>query len=284
MKAISNCLGCFGNQISKMMISEKEKRKLFLQLFNFTLKYKNLFEDSPVELARIIYKNKIVVEFFKKQKDKEIKWSLRKYKALKQHNEIKNLNLIQFLKLATSANVFDFAAPDQLNWKKEIKKIKSKIKVDDIRGRILYITDNAAEIGFDLLFLEKLKQNTKVEIDLMVRQNDFINDLSIADLKEYKINKLLKPLVNEVYGLDIYENAKGKSAIKLSELDKFIKNYDTIISKGQANYEILSEFEPNPKIIFALVAKCEVVARAIGIKEGTGIIMKYETKSRCKDV
>ncbi len=283
MKVISKCLGCFGDQISKMMISEQAKRKLFLQLFNFALKYKKLFDDSPVELARIIYKNRIVIDFFKKQKEKEIKWSLKKYRELKNHRII-NMNLIQLLKLATAANVFDFAAPDKIDWEKEISRIKSKIKVSDIKGKVLYLTDNAAEIGFDLLFLERLKKDKNVNIDLMVRQSDFINDLTINDLKQYKIMKYLKTLVNHIYGLDIYENAKGKDAVKLSKLEGFIKDYDTIISKGQANYEILSEFKPDPRIIFALVAKCEVVANAIGIKEGTGIIMKYESKSGCKDV
>ena len=43
----------------------------------------------------------------------------------------------------------------------------------------------------------------------------------------------------------------------------WIKNYDVVISKGQGNYEGLSEHEG---LFFLLMAKCPVIASELGVK------------------
>jgi uncharacterized protein with ATP-grasp and redox domains len=59
--------------------------------------------------------------------------------------------------------------------------------------------------------------------------------------------------------------------------EEFVKTFrtsDLIISKGQGNFECLSE-EKGP-IFFLLKAKCPVVARHVGVDEGSILLMKTE--------
>ena len=59
--------------------------------------------------------------------------------------------------------------------------------------------------------------------------------------------------------------------------EEFLKVYrsaDLVISKGQGNYEGLSE-EDKP-IFFLLKAKCQVIARDIGVEYGDIILMKTD--------
>ncbi|MEM1988843.1 MAG: ARMT1-like domain-containing protein [Candidatus Woesearchaeota archaeon] len=273
MKLISNCFECLGNQISRLMISEKEKQQIFMELFKFAAKYKNLFNDTPVDLARIVYKNKVVIDFFKKAKENEINFSKEIAEKLSYEND-----LLHLLKIATALNVYDYSSPNfKEKWKEEINLIETMFDISELEktsGNLLYLLDNCSEIAVDLLFLKKLKlKNKEIKITIMPRQHDFINDVTIDDLKEYNLIQQFKK-ISEIIPLDIYGNSKSKEAIKIKDLKDFIdNNFDYVISKGQANYEILSEFKfKRAKIIIALIAKCEVVAKELNITPGKGII------------
>jgi uncharacterized protein with ATP-grasp and redox domains len=54
-----------------------------------------------------------------------------------------------------------------------------------------------------------------------------------------------------------------------------LRTADLIISKGQGNYEGLSD--ENLPVFFLLKAKCHVIARDIGVEEGS-IILKRKSK------
>lgn len=56
------------------------------------------------------------------------------------------------------------------------------------------------------------------------------------------------------------------------EFREVYENADLVISKGQANYECLSE--EKKKIFFLLVTKCEVNANDIGVEEKRMICMR----------
>ena len=56
---------------------------------------------------------------------------------------------------------------------------------------------------------------------------------------------------------------------------KRLENADIIIAKGMANYECLSEAEFKP-IAFLLTAKCEPVAKDIGVEVEDMVAMVVE--------
>ena len=56
------------------------------------------------------------------------------------------------------------------------------------------------------------------------------------------------------------------------EVKRRIRKHDLVISKGQGNYEVLSE---NDGLFFLLMAKCPVIASDLGVEVGD-IVLKYK--------
>jgi hypothetical protein len=128
--------------------------------------------------------------------------------------------------------------------------------------KILYLADNAGETIFDHLLIEELGK----PVIYAVREKPVINDATKEDAYLSGIHKIAKVISS---GCD----APG-TILKLcsKEFLKVYKNSDLIISKGQGNYEGLSE--ENRPIFFLLKAKCPTIARDIGIEAGDIILLK----------
>ncbi|MFH1292973.1 MAG: ARMT1-like domain-containing protein [Pseudomonadota bacterium] len=92
--------------------------------------------------------------------------------------------------------------------------------------------------------------------------------------------KVIYQKVSEITGIpDPYKEIKRENTERVltlypsskNEFKKIYDNAEFIISKGQGNYEALSN-ERRP-IFFLLKVKCHVIAKDIGVDEG-GIILK----------
>jgi uncharacterized protein with ATP-grasp and redox domains len=124
--------------------------------------------------------------------------------------------------------------------------------------QILYLADNAGEIVFDKLLIEALPTG---KTTVAVRGTPVINDATLEDAKVAGIDKVATVITN---GSDI----PGTLIDECS--DSFRKQFDQadlIISKGQGNYETLSESTRN--IYFLLTVKCPVIGQDIGAPVGT---------------
>jgi uncharacterized protein with ATP-grasp and redox domains len=121
---------------------------------------------------------------------------------------------------------------------------------------ILYLADNAGEIVFDRILIEQILQFKKAKIIFVVREKPVINDATLDDA--------LKVDLNEV--ATIISNGSDAPATILSQCSPEMLSYyqaaDLIISKGQGNYESLSDRSEN--IFFLFKVKCPVIARDSG--------------------
>ena len=145
----------------------------------------------------------------------------------------------------------DFALFDYDAFKKELAKAKT----------ILYLGDNAGESVFDKILIQQLRKPVKYA----VRTQPIINDVTMEDA--------LASGLDEVAEL-IDSGSKAPGTILRYSTPEFLGVYqkaDLVISKGQGNYEGLSD-EKRP-IFFLLKAKCPVIARDIGVQEGD-IVLK----------
>jgi uncharacterized protein with ATP-grasp and redox domains len=137
----------------------------------------------------------------------------------------------------------------------EFKKTLKKAK------RILYIADNAGETVLDKLLIEQLNK----PVIYAVRSKPIINDATIDDARHAGIDSIAEVISS---GCD----APG-TILKLCTT-QFKKNFwsaDMVISKGQGNYETLSDL--NRPIFFLLQLKCSVVARNLRLKRGSTILI-----------
>ncbi|MBN2307525.1 MAG: DUF89 family protein [Candidatus Hydrogenedentes bacterium] len=130
-------------------------------------------------------------------------------------------------------------------------------------GSILYLADNAGEIVFDRLLIERLPLE---RVTLGVRGAPVINDATRADAEAAGLTGLVDIIDS---GIDV-----PGTVLDLCS-DAFRRRfYDAglIIAKGQGNYETLSE--ANQDIFFALKAKCPVIARDIGCAVGDLVLRR----------
>lgn len=143
---------------------------------------------------------------------------------------------------------------------KELKKEIEKTK------KIMILGDNAGEIIFDKFLLEALP---KEKITYVVKGGPIVNDAIIEDA-------ISSGLINLVKVIDNGHNAQGTILTHCSK--DFIEEFnsaDLIISKGQANFETLSDCR-NKNIYYLLRAKCKSVADSIGCKLMDYVLTKLQ--------
>jgi uncharacterized protein with ATP-grasp and redox domains len=190
---------------------------------------------------------------------------------LKSQVEKSTDRLLTAIRIAIAGNVIDFGPNRAFDLKDEVDEILEKdFAVCDYRGfidcldetrEILYIGDNAGECVFDKILIEEMKRPTLYA----VRNTPVINDATYDDAIQAGIDKVATIFSS---GTD----APG-TILKTcsSEFLNVYKNSKFIISKGQGNYEALSNEKRS--IFFLLKAKCHVIADDIGVDEGD-IILK----------
>jgi hypothetical protein len=126
---------------------------------------------------------------------------------------------------------------------------------------ILYLCDNAGEIVFDKLLMERLPLE---RITAVVRGYPVINDATMEDAVQVGLKEMVPVIGN---GSD----APGSIVDECSrEFQDLFDKADLIISKGQGNYETLSG--KGKRVAYLLTAKCSVVAGALGCPMGAGIL------------
>jgi len=123
--------------------------------------------------------------------------------------------------------------------------------------RILYLADNAGEIALDRLLVEHLPPGA---VTVAVRSTPAINDALLADAVAVGMSEVA----------EVIESGSGIPGTALGDAtEEFRSRFaaaDLVIAKGQGNFETLSEVDA--PIVFLLMAKCEVVARALGCGVG----------------
>lgn len=181
-------------------------------------------------------------------------------------------------RLAIAGNIIDFSAGLNLEYSDIVKSVEDSIK-HDIYGtgtialreaveradKIMYIADNSGEIIFDKFLLENLPAN---KVTYVVKGGPIVNDATMDDAISTGVVDLVKVIDNghSAQGTIL----KDCSSTFKSEFSKA----DLIISKGQANFETLSDIK-DKTIFYLLRAKCSSVASAIGCKRMDYVLTSY---------
>ena len=279
MKTHLDCIPCFVRQAleaSKMATRNRTKQEKALKKVLSELGKTSLKGKTPSDISHKIYHivRKVTEnnDPYKKLKDEYNRKALRMYPSLKQKVAGSEDKLLTATKLAISGNIIDFGPGYKFNLEKTIEEVLVQDFAIDHFNRfrkalqksekIVYLGDNTGEIVFDRILLEELKDK---EITFVVKGGPIINDAMIEDAKFAGIDKIAE--IKTVSNGDPGTGAERKS----KEFTNFLKSADVVISKGQRNYEALSEVDAN--IFFLLKVKCPAIAKDIGVKIG-GIVVK----------
>ncbi|MDP2845509.1 MAG: ARMT1-like domain-containing protein [Candidatus Methanoperedens sp.] len=130
---------------------------------------------------------------------------------------------------------------------------------------ITYVADNAGEIVFDKILLETIMREYNIrKILFAVKGTPFINDATLEDAVYVGIDRI--PGI-EIINIGVNETGMKRSSEAFLNI---IATSDIIISKGQGNYEALTD---QKNIFFMLIAKCPIIARDLGVNVGD-IVLK----------
>lgn len=183
------------------------------------------------------------------------------------------------LQMAILGNYIDFAAlQGEISFEKldEMLENASRMELDkqvytdlcaDLeQGKnLLYLTDNAGEIGFDRIFAEEIhKKYPNLQITFCVRGGPAMNDATREDAAEVGIPFPVIDNGNRVAGTDLTMlGAAAKEAFESA---------DVIIAKGMANTETMYGCGYN--IYYAFLIKCPRFVSVFGKPKMTPMLVK----------
>ncbi|MGV8058771.1 MAG: DUF89 domain-containing protein [Smithellaceae bacterium] len=283
MKISLDCITCFVRQtleVSRMVspdtvVQERIMREVLLCISEMDM------DKSPPFLAQHIHRRLReitgVADPYRTAKEKHNQLALNLLSEMKTRIDAASDPFYTAAKLAIAANIIDLGAKNSLP---EVDVLSSLIKAANEpivgqlgyssfrkaiahAGHILYLADNAGEIVFDRLLIEKISPQ---RVTLVVRGAPAINDATIEDARSAGLHEIVKIIDN---GSD----APGTILDGCSEkFKKYFAEADVVISKGQGNFETLSD--ERREIFFLFKAKCPIVASHVGLPVGTNILAR----------
>jgi len=270
LRTYLDCIPCFFTQALKAAriagADENMQKKILDEVSKLVPDFP--LDSTPPEMGRVVYQlvNKLTgnEDPFREIKKDSNQLILNLYPKLMMMVKNSEDRLLTAIKLATAGNIIDYGAPTSFEIEEEVANcLKSNFAVFnypefkqalDSTKSALYLGDNAGEIVFDKLLIEEMGKN----IVYVVRNKPIINDALIEDARDCGIDKIAMVISS---GSD----APG-TVLNLCSRE-FLEIYHKaplIISKGQGNFEALSE-EKAP-IFYLLKVKCPVIAKDIGCK------------------
>lgn len=182
--------------------------------------------------------------------------------------------LLTAARLAIAGNVIDFGIFTSIDIGGSIERALAEIAVDDFdlfkssvrRARdILYLLDNAGEIVFDRLLIERLRASGK-NVTAVVKGSPVLNDVTMKDAVETGLGDICRVIDN---GSDCVGTILQWTSAQFRE--EFLST-DLVISKGQGNFETLSGNQK--EVFFLFQAKCSVVSKELDLSPGSMLLRR----------
>ena len=271
MKTYLDCLPCMMNQAlrtGRIATDNEGTIKKILDEVGSAIKDVPM-HHTPAQTGAIVYQ-KIreitgVTDPFKQIKSESIKEALALYPKLESYIVSSDDKLLTAIRIAIAGNVVDFGVNKKFNLEADLRQIMDQeFAVFDYEifkeqlqkaKSVLYIGDNAGESVFDKILIEQLG----VPVTYVVRGIPIINDVTIQDAIDSGIDEVAKI---------ISSGTTAPGTILELCTDDFVQQFekaDMIISKGQGNYEGLSNV--NRQVFFLLKAKCHIIASHLNVVE-----------------
>jgi len=279
MKTYFDCIPCFLRQAlnaarlttADIKIHENVMRKVLGRVYEMDLN-----QPPPLmgqQIYRIIREASGDSDPYKKIKNKFNTFVLDLYPEFKKKITTSVNPFETAVRLAIAGNIIDFGVDAEINTS-TVYQVVNQSLIQELNGsiekfkeavlsanKILYLGDNSGEIVFDRLLIEQLPYD---KVTYAVRGYPVINDVTMDDAVATGITKLVT----------VIDNGSDAPGTILDECsDKFKRVFhdaDMIISKGQGNYESLSD--SNKNIFFIFKVKCRVVAENTKSAVGSMII------------
>lgn len=214
---------------------------------------------------------------FRQEKEDSNRFVMERLDAIREKAETAPDPVLAGLQLAILGNYIDFSAlQGEVSFEKLDKMLESALEMElenypdfykelSKANTLLYLTDNAGEIGFDRIFAEQLHRAfPDLRITFCVRGGPTQNDATREDAAAVGIPFPVIDNGNCVAGTDIPQLSP--------EAKRAMDNADLIISKGQGNAETLLGCGYN--IYYAFLIKCPRFMERYGKPKLTPMLVK----------
>jgi len=283
MKGELACIPCIMKQALNTALRATDDEKTIRTILNHTSEYVKTVDlnMTPADASNFAYKITKTIsgnsDPYKADKKKFNDLCLEKLPELRKKKNSSDDPLKTAARYAILGNVIDMGIGYAFDLDKELEKVEEtafaaddydafKTSVSGERKRILFLGDNAGEIVFDLLLVEELKD--RHDVTYVVKKAPIINDSTIEDAEYVGMTDMVKVIDTGSDGIGVKWDSVSR------EFMKYYDQADIIISKGQGNFETMSG--KKKEIYFLLRAKCECVARVLGVEFGD-IVLKRST-------
>ncbi len=271
------CLKKLVRQMARMTAKDQGLKKKVIQVGDEMLEKSFVPRKTPAEVATEISKSikemTGVRDPFKEHKRKEIETARRVFSNVKIKDD--DLFLMELAVAGNSVDYFktpkeaardlrkpvEFALDDRAVFLEKMYSLSGREESGDESSELLYLADNAAELLFDIPCLQSWHKKG-IKVVLVLKGGPVQNDATREDLENLAPDGLPFEVIDN--GTD----AVGTNLEKCSDdfRCRFMKA-GLILAKGMANFETLRSVQ-TPDILFLLLAKCEVNAGFLGVKEG----------------
>ena len=283
MKTYLECIPCFVKQaLRAARLSSNDEHEIKALMDRIGCRIKDItLDQTPPEMGLIIYDeiHKItgIDGPYKKEKKAHIKEAKCLYPELKKRLQLSDGPLLMAVRIAIAGNVMDLGMDKKFHIENDLELILERefaiCDINEFRDKlnkaehILYLGDNAGESVFDKILIETLAK----PVTYVVRGRAIINDVTMEDAIDSGLDEVA----------EIISSGSPAPATILDLCNEdFLKRFkqaDMIISKGQGNYEGLSDTDR--PVFFLLKAKCPVIAGDIGVKEDDIVLKAAGIKS-----
>jgi uncharacterized protein with ATP-grasp and redox domains len=188
--------------------------------------------------------------------------------------------------LASAGNVSSIGAPTGAYEFPEVENIiTGREPVPSLMGdvfgavekanHVLFLVDNAGEIGFDSLLVEELKA-MGLGVTLVVKEDPFFEDATIEDACYFGLDKLADNIMTT--------RSVFIPGYSTPPLEEAYKETDLVIAKGVFNFESLAGEDLDKPVIYMLKMKCRILSRLNRVHLGDIIVrlenVQQDRKSR----
>ncbi len=262
------CMLCYlerNMQLARTLGDEQQATVFFKELMKLFLSAPEgvsapWYAPQTAQLLHEIYG--LDLDRFKQEKEESNAFVLARMEQIRANVESAADPVLAGLQHAILGNYIDFSAlRGEVSFEKLDEMLCQALKMElDMAAyadlcrdlaegkRLLYITDNAGEIGFDRIFAEQIhKRYPHLQITFCVRGGPANNDAMIQDAVAVGI------------GFPVIQNGNSIPGTQLDQLSgeamAALKAADVVISKGQGNVETLLGCGYN--IYYAFLIKCQ---------------------------
>lgn len=278
MKTYLDCIPCFirqGLDAARIVTDDPAVHERILRDLLRQAAELDFSQSPPVtgqKIHRRIRELTGITDPYRKIKVRFNRIALEMLPELKAGIETSNDPFFKALRFAIAGNVIDLGVNGDIAECEIRDAIRNTLKepfwgdIEDLHSacnharHILYLADNAGEIVFDRLLIDRL---LPTPVTLAVRGSPVLNDATRDDAAAAGFSALVEVIDN---GSD----APGTILADCSEeFRRRFADADLIIAKGQGNFETLSDEDAN--IFFLFKAKCPVIADHVDLPVGTHV-------------